>query len=658
MNRSASRPASGDPRPREVEATLNRSGIAGDERSLTAMAIGRMALWFGLAVGLLELGLIFALKPLRDPSPGFFRMNRHALWMIPAFNLLLFPSCGIVLAIARRLRPRLGLRFAAGVFGYLAFLTLLLTYSRIHVWACLLFASGLAYRFSRRVGRNPSRYRLIQARTSPVLGCAVVGLVATAYVGGVVDSRAPKHEPARAANRPNVLLIVLDTTRADRMSLHGYHRATTPHLEQLAKRGVRFDRGRATAPWTLPSHASIFTGRWPHELSASYDGPLDGTYPTIGGFLRSKGYATGGFVANVPYAGAETGLSRGFSHFVDHDTSLAGVFKCSTLGSRVIWPVVALDPRVGVSAETVSRKDAALVGRQLLDWLDDQPRDQPYFAFMNVYDAHNPYLPPRDFKDRFGVSPTTGSDYHAIAKWFILDKKRLPPRQIEIVNDAYDNCLAYLDDQLGRLFRELELRRRLENTIVIVTADHGEHFGEHGVYGHASSLYDQEIRVPLLIVAPDGQSAGRIVDRSVSLREIPATIADLAGLGRDSPFPGRSLARYWDEKSDKRSLDAPVLSEVEGPARAAPNQGRSPAFRGSMQSLVVAEKLFIRNGDGVEELYDLEKDRDQLKNLASTPDGRALLPAMRDQLRRLLDDEPQSGEDPARHCKPDLEVAR
>ena len=124
--------------------------------------------------------------------------------------------------------------------------------------------------------------------------------------------------PFPPADSPNVLLIVLDTVRADHLSLYGYRRATSPTLARLAKRGIRFDEARATAPWTLPSHASMFTGRWPHELEVRWLAPLRWNFPTLAEYLGSQGYATAGFVANTLYCSYDTGLDRGFTHYEDY----------------------------------------------------------------------------------------------------------------------------------------------------------------------------------------------------------------------------------------------------------------------------------------------------------------------------------------------------
>ena len=139
------------------------------------------------------------------------------------------------------------------------------------------------------------------------------------FGGDRLKERREARRPLPPADSPNVLLIVLDTVRADHLSLYGYHRATTPMLERLAKRGIRFDEVRATAPWTLPSHASMFTGRWPHELGVEWMTPLRGKFPTLAEYLGSHGYATAGFAANTLFCSYDTGIDRGFTHYEDYE---------------------------------------------------------------------------------------------------------------------------------------------------------------------------------------------------------------------------------------------------------------------------------------------------------------------------------------------------
>jgi arylsulfatase A-like enzyme len=235
------------------------------------------------------------------------------------------------------------------------------------------------------------------------------------------------------------------------------------------------------------------------------------------------------------------------------------------------------------------------------------------------------------------VKPETHEDDVVLDRWFISNKKALSPRAVRLVNDAYDDCIAYLDDQLGRLFDRLEKNGQLDRTLVIITADHGEAFGEHELYGHASSLYDPEIHVPLLMVLPGGLCAGRSVAEPVSLRDLPASIADLVGLAGASPFPGRSLARCWTP--DALPFDEPTLAEVDAPVKSAPNQGRSPVFRGAMKALVSGQDVYIHNGDGVEELYHLGSDPAQTRNLADDPDLLPRLQQFREQMHTMTRDD-------------------
>jgi arylsulfatase A-like enzyme len=200
-----------------------------------------------------------------------------------------------------------------------------------------------------------------------------------------------------------------------------------------------------------------------------------------------------------------------------------------------------------------------------------------------------------------------------IKTWWEVDKQRLKPGDVALACDAYDRCIASLDHELGRLFETLERRGVLRETLLVVTADHGEHFGEQGLFGHGCSVYLPELHVPLLILPP-GEShccaAGRVVEEPVSLRNLAATIASVLGpsVAALSPFPGRSLL--------SGPPDEPVLSELEAPPEADPNLGASPVCRGPLISLVDRGFHYIRNGDGREELYDLENDRGESHDLA------------------------------------------
>jgi arylsulfatase A-like enzyme len=617
-------------------ATPARPG-AGALRQATSIV--RCSLWTGLIAGLAELMLTLAQKPLSDPSPGLFRLNRHILWTVPTVNLTVFLLCGIVLALVLQVLPRLGARSVIAPLAFLASFTVLLSCRWLHVIGCLVVALLATMRLTRRIEKSIDVFERLVRQTFP----AIALVVACPLVVSIGQSRVFHSAVPGAATRlatvqapPNVLLIVLDTVRADHLTPYEYSRNTTPNLARLAPLAVKFDRARSTAPWTLPSHASMMTGRWPHELSTSINHPLDETHRTVAEALVAQGYATGGFIGNVTYCGVETGLGRGFAHFEDHVLSVADAVWTTALGQRVILQMVFRpERRAGGHPNEYHRKDAASIRQDLLTWLKHQGQ-RPFFAFVNFYDAHDPYIAPTEFQRRFAVGNGSMSDPAILERWFISDKTKLSSAQVSSVLDSYDDCIAYLDEQLGLLFDELERVGRLANTVVIVTADHGEELGEHGLYGHASSLYNQEIHVPLLIFLPGGAHAGKCVRSQVSLRDVAATIADVTGLDRSS-FPGRSLARHWHDETDTH--EEPSLSEVDAPVMSAPNQGRSPVFRGPMKAIASRDHVYIKNGDGKEELFNVNLDPAQSADLSKLPGFEPLLDEFRTTLERDLRDQ-------------------
>ena len=369
--------------------------------------------------------------------------------------------------------------------------------------------------------------------------------------------------------------------------------------------------------------------------------PLDARSATLAEFLGARGYATAGFVANTTYCSYETGLDRGFAHYEDYDVTLRAVLLCSAMVQRTLT-FVDKHPSIAAAAGLADtepepagsqgdRKSAARIHGDFLAWLDRLKRqdpDRPFFAFLNDYDAHHPYLPPEPEPagvGPLGRKPVSPADVRLLKTWWDLDKSRLGPSDLELARDSYDRCIAYLDRQLGRLFADLEHRGLLRETLVVVTADHGEHFGEQRLFGHGCSLYLPELHVPLLIFPPDAgtQAAGRVVSEPVSLRDLAATIVDMLGppIERSARFPGHSLVPTWSGPSGAaRPPGEPILSEIEAPPEADPNHGSSPVCHGPLISLVDRGFHYIRNGEGREELYDLERDPHETHDLAHSVD--------------------------------------
>ena len=441
--------------------------------------------------------------------------------------------------------------------------------------------------------------------------------VATAGATGR-KRRALASLPPAPPGAPNVLLIVLDTVRADHLSLYGYGRDTTPNLVPLAARGVPV-RAR---PRDGPLDAAVARQPVHRPLAAR----AVGRPPTGRSTRRTRRWPSSsaprlrhrpGSSPTRIYLQRRYGLDRGFVHYEDYDenrvVSPGEILRSSALGRR------ARPSSLGARGQRPARRRQPPQGRgadqRATSWTGSPAHaGRPFFAFLNYFDAHDPYLLPAGFDRHFGLRPETPpcrtSTLHQLSGEATPDRPpSIPRRGTELARDAYDDCLAYLDEQLGRLLDELERRGVLANTLVIVTSDHGEHLGEHQLFGHGRSLYRPVVHVPLVIVAPSGVPAGRSVREPVSLRDLPATVADLLGLGAPSPFPGRSLARLW-EAGPARS---PAAEARSSPRSTAPAEGpRQPLARprpaGPMKSLVAEEKVYIRNGDGREELYDLDTD--------------------------------------------------
>ena len=327
----------------------------------------------------------------------------------------------------------------------------------------------------------------------------------------------------------------------------------------------------------------MFTGRWLHELSVGWLTPLDRKYPTLAGFLGDRGYATAGFVANTFYCGTSSGLARGFTRYQDSNFPQLTALKTSELVSRGLEGFQTCEyfaedllesagfmpyvQRVWQSFDT-DRKGAAEVNREFLGWLASRTQPQrPFFAFLNYFDAHYPYLLPPARLHRFGTEPSDSYHRILIQHWWDMDKTNISPDGIAFATDAYDDCIADLDEQVGKLVDQLDRRGVLKDTWLIITADHGESFGEHpGVFVHGGSLFDTELHVPLLFIPPGTSFPAKRVSDPVSLRDLAATIVDLTGTAPGSPFPGDSLTRYWGGRSTSSppngSSSASALAEV------------------------------------------------------------------------------------------------
>jgi arylsulfatase A-like enzyme len=447
-----------------------------------------------------------------------------------------------------------------------------------------------------------------------------VGLNAALFAG----ARAERARLGEARSGvPNVLLIIWDTVRAESLSLYGYNLPTTPNLERLAAGGVSFTKAISTSPWTLPAHASLFTGRLPHETSAAWYAPLDGTHATLAERLGADGWATAGFAANNLYVDWEHGLARGFVHFEDYRVTPGQVMLASSIGERILtggggWTPGLLRTLLGHHHKFIGRKWADQVNSALLDWLDAKEPDRPFFAFLNYFDAHLPYDPPAPFDTMFGPPRRTTTFTERLRNvWEGHGKWDLSDEDLAAEVRAYEASIAYLDDRLGRLIDSLSERGLLENTLVVLTSDHGEEFGEHGSFEHGGNLYFEQTHVPLVISWPGRLPEGMVIDTPVSIQDVPATIDRLARNDARRTFPGASLTRFWDASGSP--LASPVVAELV--------PGREPDER--MTSIIAAGFQYIADTDSAIDLYDVKKDWSELNDLASTPGADTIVERVR-----------------------------
>jgi arylsulfatase A-like enzyme len=613
-----------------------------------------LSIWCGLVAGLLEVGTIVLSKYTVDPN-HLYGMSRHFVWLIPLTNLGVFLAGGLIGGVVSLAWPSRGPRLVATVFCGLALLPMLLVFfPRVYGLAWLVAALGAGSRLVPSFERNAGMFRRL-AWSSFLLALLTVAILAASP--WVDDRRKQSRENARALPRsgsPNVLLIVMDTVAAGHLNLYGGNRATSTTLIELAERGIRFDSAQAAASWTLPSHATIFTGRWMHELSVGWLTPLDNTHPTLAEFLSARGYATAGFVANSTYAGSDSGLGRGFTQYQDYSFPGLTALKTAVLVDRVMLGIQSIADFLEDRQELIrwrpfvqhvlglflsDRKPAATVNRELLDWLTQRAQpERPFFVFLNYMDAHYPYFLPPGRLHRFGGAPTDKGQRTMIRNWADLDKSLLSPQDLAFAGNAYDDCIADLDEQVGKLLDKLRRRAVLEHTWLIVVSDHGESFGEHtGIFCHGSSLYQSELHVPLLIIPPGGQATKQVVKDTVSLRDLPATIVDVLGLRAGSPFPGNSFSRFWSGASEtaphQPSSSDPALAEVVPDDPHNRDSSGLPKKNWPLGALIDGEWSYIRReGDIREELFHLREDASEQHNLASDPAARSTVERKRSAL--------------------------
>jgi len=383
---------------------------------------------------------------------------------------------------------------------------------------------------------------------------------------------------------PNIVLLSVDALRADHLGAHGYHRDTSPFLDDLADDELAFETAISASSHTREALPALLSGRYPDVFAAN---GYQYVPKTVADRLSEAGFRTAGFHSN-PYVSRAYGFDSGFNTF--DDDLVLGRNRLVALAQR------ALNKFVLNRGEYHAR--AAEINKRSLSWLDGVSEDEPFFLWNHYMDVHGPYNPPIT---EFSETELSNADAQKLYQKCIKRPDELTNKEQSLLVDLYDDEIRYLDSHLRAFFEKLERRGLRDKSLVIVTADHGDAFGEHGYYGHPRHLHDELIHVPLLISTPDGRS--ETISEPMSTLDIVPTIHDWAGVSGPS-LPGTSL------------LDAEMI-DVREPYAIASAQGENDnahirrfAARGKQAKYILERNA--ETGDLAEEKgFDLEADPDE-----------------------------------------------
>lgn len=446
----------------------------------------------------------------------------------------------------------------------------------------------------------------------------------------------------------NIVLIVMDTARADAVDLHS-DQTPMPRLAEFAQKGTSFSQAHANAPWTLPSHGTIFSGQYPSRHQAHADRKQFDYEPTLAQLLGREGYRSVA-VSNNTWISREFGFDRGFDEFytswqlfqngVDFGdvarTESGTIDKfCGILRKFEGNPVKNIANLVYGQFFRKRNDDGASRTNQIVAKnIDEWTTDKPLFLFINYLEPHLEYHPPDSFSEQYlpaGVTPTEASRVNQDAWGYITGEVKMTERDFEILRGLYRAEIAYLDKRIAELRRLFDEQGVLDETTFIITGDHGENIGEHGLMDHQYSLHQTLLNVPLTMVG-SSVPGGELVQKPVGLVDLVPTVLDIAGASTGDDLPGYSLTKP-ESIPNNRTLFAEYLAPqpaIETLRERYNCKSKVNRYDRRLRAVIQGHWKYVRGSDGSEWLFNLEKG--ETKNFVEKE------PTQYDELVETLDD--------------------
>jgi arylsulfatase A-like enzyme len=434
------------------------------------------------------------------------------------------------------------------------------------------------------------------------------GVVVSKTTGGLSDG-----------TRPNVIFISLDTLRADHVFCYNkIKKQTSPNIDKIAKEGYIFEKAYSTTSWTLPAHASMMTGLFPSSHNADRSdqqtfrrplNPLPQSAKTLAEVLSDNGYLTAG-VISVPLLSSAFGMDQGFQYY-DEKMDPFEDFKFLYLNEYSMLIKVLKFTKIINKDYADGQKRVTEVNAKGLKWIENnKDRNEPFFFFLHYFEPHYVYEPPNPYDLRDDGSKI---DYFLEMETLNHGLFSLSRSGIEDLVTLYDGEIEYLDHHLGKLFDTLKQWGILDNTLLIITSDHGESFNEHEVWTHGNRLYQEQIHVPLIVRYPKLVPANHIDTKNiVQLVDLMPTILDVLKIPIPEYIQGRSLLPIFQNESDLRFNMA--FAELK------PDiiwKSKNSRFGHGIMAIIRGEWKYILPDTGMEELYNIDIDPFENQNLAS-----------------------------------------